>query len=509
MLSFCKSPPRIPELLFAAVLIWLFATGQGWTVLLSDGDTGWHIRNGERIIDTRAVPRLDPFSFDSTAHPWFSWEWLSDVLFATLFRTGGLKAVSIFCGIAIAASISLLFRHVVWRGAGVFIALPIALLVAGASSIHYLARPHVVGLVLFATVAWMIDRDRAGQVRRTWLLPLIFALWTNLHGSFLGGLAMLGLWLLETALVKRQAFRRTIFIFACSVSATFCNPYGWRLHAHAIEYLRSGWIQSVVEEFQSPRFRSEIMLQFEILLLCGVATVPWLLGRKEVYPACAILLWAHESLASVRHVPLYGLAAAPFTACWLQSQWNRWNRGRRRDSPFHAFDSINSAWRPWCVGYTIFPLLLSLAVGTIAVCGSPVSFPANKFPVSLVARNSSHLAATDGSARRIFSSDQWSDYLIFRLYPGVRVYFDGRSDFFGPWRGQAYQNLMGGEPDSPAILKRERVAWALVPKPWPLAELLRRSSEWRVADEDSQGILFQRNFPNPVRTPNQNELASR
>src|ERR1035441_2380069 len=114
LLSLVKAPPRLPELLFAAVLIWLFATGQGWTVLLADGDTGWHIRNGERIIDTRVVPHSDPFSFGSEGHPWFAWEWGADVLFAALFRQGGLKAVSVFCGIIVAGYVSLLFRHMVW-----------------------------------------------------------------------------------------------------------------------------------------------------------------------------------------------------------------------------------------------------------------------------------------------------------------------------------------------------------------------------------------------------------
>jgi hypothetical protein len=336
MLTFIKTPPRIPELLFAAVLIWLFATGEGWQVLLADGDTGWHIRNGERIIDTRSVPRSDPFSFGSGERPWFAWEWLSDVVFAALFRKGGLKAVTVFCGILIAASVSVLLRHILWRSVGISLALPLALLAAGASSIHYLARPHVIGLLLFAIVAWIVDRDRASPHRLTWSLPCFFLLWANCHGSFLAGLAMLGLRLFETAVrpatwrwwnwsrADRWTLWRAGMLLGASGAATLINPYGWRLHAHAIAYLRSAWIQSTIDEFQSPRFRSENMLQYEILLLAGISALPWLLRRKEYYPCCVVLLWAHESLAAVRHVPLYCLAASPFTAIWLQDNWNRW-----------------------------------------------------------------------------------------------------------------------------------------------------------------------------------------
>jgi hypothetical protein len=127
----------------------------------------------------------------------------------------------------------------------------------------------------------------------------------------------------------------------------------------------------------------------------------------------------------------------------------------------------------------------------------------------MVARNSYRFAAAEETPRRIFSSDQWSDYLIFQLYPSVRVFFDGRSDFFGPWRGKAYQSLMGGGPDSPAILDQEDINWAMVPKDWALAGLLRRSSQWRIADADEQAVLFERDLPKSAYAPNQIDRVSR
>ncbi len=404
-----KTPPRIPELLFAAVLIWLFAAGHAWSVLLADGDLGWHIRNGEQILDTLRVPHSDAFAFGSAGHPWYAWEWLSDVLFAVLFRLAGLKAVTMFCAIAIAASVSVLFRHMVWRSVGVCIALPITLLAVGASTVHYLARPHALGLFFFAFAAWSIDRARASPDRRIFALPLLFLLWANCHGSFLAGLAMLGLWFAEQVNLFRlnpnrareRAFAihylaRPAGLFAMSTAVTLCNPYGWHLHTHAIAYLRSAWIQTVVEEFQSPSFRSENMFQYEILLIAGLAAVPGLMRRKEFYPGCVILLWAHESLASVRHVPLYCLAAGPFTASWLQSNWDRRLRQCRSGSFFQALDSINLTWRPWSAGFTVWPLVLCILILGVAL--NPLSnqtsigFPPNKFPVNLVERNLSALA---------------------------------------------------------------------------------------------------------------------
>jgi len=51
--------PSLSDCLFLAILLWVFAVGNGWSVLLADGDTGWHIRTGEYILDTRSVPVAD------------------------------------------------------------------------------------------------------------------------------------------------------------------------------------------------------------------------------------------------------------------------------------------------------------------------------------------------------------------------------------------------------------------------------------------------------------------
>src|ERR1700728_1384748 len=106
------------DLLFVAILVWLFAAGGGGAALLADGDTGWHIRNGEDILRCRCVPHSDSFAFGMEGHPWYAWEWLSDLGLAVLNRFGGLTAVVVFSGIIIAGAAALLFSYMRWRGVG-------------------------------------------------------------------------------------------------------------------------------------------------------------------------------------------------------------------------------------------------------------------------------------------------------------------------------------------------------------------------------------------------------
>ena len=106
-----------------------------------------------------------------------------------LYRAWGLKGVVVFTGLVLSLSVTLLFRHMIWRGANLLAALLATLLATGASTMHYLARPHIFTFLGLTIALWMLERDRA--IRRAgvwWLVPGI-ALWTNLHGGFLAGIA--------------------------------------------------------------------------------------------------------------------------------------------------------------------------------------------------------------------------------------------------------------------------------------------------------------------------------
>src|SRR5450756_2741102 len=153
--------PSFSDCFFLAILIWLFLAGAtGWKALLMDGDTGWHIRTGEYILDHARIPNQDLFSYSKPGAPWFAWEWLSDILFALLFRAAGLKGVVLFCGVMIAGIFTVLLRYTLWSGANSLIALLTTLLAVGSSTMHFLARPHLFTLLLLPISIWVLERDR-------------------------------------------------------------------------------------------------------------------------------------------------------------------------------------------------------------------------------------------------------------------------------------------------------------------------------------------------------------
>ena len=476
--------PSLPDVLFVALLLATVAHPQGLRSFLSDGDTGWHIRTGELILQTGRVPVADPFSFSRSQQPWFAWEWLTDVVFAQTWRWRGLAGVAALAGAVLALAATATLGRILRRGCGLWVGLAATMAAVSASSIHYLARPHVFSILFYTLALWILAEDRDRPSRVVWLLVPLTALWVNLHAGFVAWLATLGLLVLFCG-AHRDGFgvRRYGKLLALCSLASLLNPYGWQLHQHVAGYLNSSWILDHVQEFQSPLIRSESMIVFALLLLATVALVP----QSDRFEAVLVLVWGFLALRSARHVPFFAIAAAPVLASAIARYWARLAARADGRSPLRIFWDLAqefgrrprvSAWVP-----------LSAVVVMAAV--PPVGFPERIFPVQAVERNLPQLAPA-GAMPRVLTSDQWADYLIYRLYPRQRVFFDGRSDFYGPAIGSDYRKLLSGESPWRELLDSYRFDLALLPPDWALSTALEREPGWRLVYRDSAGVLFER-----------------
>ncbi|HEY2842788.1 MAG TPA: hypothetical protein VGJ09_04025, partial [Bryobacteraceae bacterium] len=485
--------PSLSDLFFLAVLGWLFMSSgaAGWEGLLSDADVGWHIRTGEYILDHHAVPRHDLYSFSKPDAPWYAWEWLTDVLYGGLHRAFGLKGIVLLAAILISLFAFTLIRRMVSRGAHLFVALAAALLGVGGSSMHFLARPHLLTLLLVSVSVWMIEEDRRKPSAKIWLLVPLTIAWTNLHGGFLALIVVLGLATVGTAIeawfgsqgTLRAAVRYGKLTLACC-AATLVNPYGWNLHRHVLEYLRSDWIRNVVQEFQSPSFRSENMLQFEGLLLLGVIVAGVQFRNWKIVEGLWIVFWAHMALGSVRHAPIFVAVSAPIVAGQVSDWWNRWTAGAKKSSLLGILNLMASDGLKGFRRTSVWP---AAAVIVLALMGPPLKWPQDfpdfVFPAKMVRAHSDLILRS-----RVLTTDQWADYLIY-VNPAQKVFIDGRSDFYGPEVGNDYIRLTNGSWDWRKLLDKYHFNLALLPVESALAQILKLSPEWRVVEDDGKRIL--------------------
>src|SRR5262249_11780106 len=109
------------------------------------------------------------------------------------------------------------------------------------------------------------------------------------------------------------------------------------------------------------------------------------------------------------------------------------------------------------------------------------------------------LAHLGNPTERIFTGDEWGDYLIYQLFPkGTKVYIDGRSDFYGEKFCQEYIDLVTVKYDWEKILARHGVEVVLLPPDAPLASTLKESKHWRVTYDDGSAIIFRASNRAPV-----------
>jgi hypothetical protein len=491
--------PSLVDCLFICLIVWMFivtGSGKGWDMLLSDGDTGWHIRVGESILETGVIPATDSFSFTRPGEAWYAWEWLSEIGLALVHGALGLKGVTLAAGVMIAMFAMMLLRLMLWKGANAFVAFFVLLLAVGGATVHYLARPHLFTFLFLIVSIWLVERDRRSPDRWIWILVPLTALWTNLHGGFPVLFVCLGTVVAGSVIEgllepshRREKFRmgaKYAGLGVACLAASVLNPFGIELHRHIIAYLRSDWIKTAVNEFQSPSFRAENILQYEVLLLLGVAVAGWLLLRRRIVEALWILIWAHFSLSAARHIPIYVIFAGPIIAMELTRLWDRMSATAKPSSVTGILDRLGRDLNPGFRRLSVWPLLfVAFLVFERGIVRWPQDFPDWEFPTAIIHRHSEKLTTA-----RIFTDDQWADYLIYLNYPDQKVFMDGRTDFYGQEVGDKYLAVLYAKPEWEEILKEYKIDLVLTPPSKPLATVLAMTDGWEQIDGDEDALLY-------------------
>jgi hypothetical protein len=505
--------PSLSDLAFLTPILVLFwcTTGVGW--LLTDSDTGWHIRAGEWMLKTGRVPATDLFSFTKASQPWFAWEWLSDVLMAGIHRDFGLAGIVLVSLLLLGATSVCVYRSTLAESGHRVIAIVLTGLAMSASTVHWLARPHLVTpffAALFCSVLNRTERKRIPAI--VWTLPLLTILWVNLHGGFFVGIVLLITYAIGAAaeeLVHRTRrngwFRARKYLLtagACAI-ASLVNPYGYRLHVHVAQYLGASFYLQRISEFQSIDFHSFTAAYFETLLLLAIAAALWHLLTGRLVHVLLLVSWSHLALFSARNIPIFAVVAAPGIGLavreWLEFARSRWPLvwpGKFTASLAELEAGLRSIAniyrrRRWhfvpCFGVLALALLLTHPGRGKAL---HAEFDRNRFPVDAATFLSQK--KSDSRPIRLYSSWQWGGYLIYRLWPSFSVFDDGRTDFYGPAFVEEGLRAWDACPDWANIFERYRLNAALLPADSALATVLRERRDWKPVYQDHVAVLFER-----------------
>lgn len=490
----------IPDLaLVAAALTMLFTLVlfDGGRKLFRDSDSGWHIRNGEAILATGTLPRSDPYSWSKPGEPWFAWEWGADVLMGWAHRLDGLSGVSALYTVLISICTWLWFRLHWLHSADFLLACILASPMLSTVNLHWLARPHLFGWVLVLVSLLWLGRLRAGAGWRAGLAAFLLAgVWANLHASFfllpLLCLAYAVHHLLRPVLwpdIEAPPEHAAAFVYLVAASGalagTFVNPYGWRLHFHVVSYLANGELLERIGEFQSFNFHSEGAAQIILTVVIALAGAVLAFGQRNVAHSLILAALTILALRSARGLPILALvlplAAGAITRA-LATAAPGWLAGALRYSA--NLRGLEAGFR----GYAWAPVLAVLALGILhsPAISARTGFSPGEFPVEA----SRQVVGTLPSEARILAPDKFGGYLIYRFEGRRKVFFDGRSDYYGVDFMRNYIELVQVRPGFERQLESFGFTHALLPVNYSLLAVLPRMG-WREVYRDGTAVVLE------------------
>lgn len=371
--------PAVWALIFGLFLL------QAWFML--DPDFGWHLQSGRYFLE-HGIPASDIFTYTATDFPWVNHEWLSDVGLALIYSLGGFDLLAVVYAAMWTAAVGLAGRKIH----------PVFLLAASCAILPFTG----VRALTWSVVALVLLMVLLQQVNRRWryLIPLLFLVWANVHGSFLVGIAYGG-WQ-----VLRERSWRLAIIGLVSLGLTFVTPYGHRLYGEIFQTMLDSSLGDRIAEWSS----LALPLGAVGYILIWIGLVAARNGRDWYRYVRFDTLLLVMSVASLRMLPLFVVVSLPYLAADIKQLSRRLDTAGALRRQRQRVQSIAL----WSVAI-IVPLLMIIEMIPRRDNFEPMSYPNQAI---------SHLREHPCQGN-LFNSYDFGGYLIWKL-PSHQVYIDGR-----------------------------------------------------------------------------------
>jgi hypothetical protein len=501
------SLPRVPSSAIAVAAFFALVALPRPAIPLIDGDVFWHIRAGQAVLDTGAVPKTDAWSIVGAGMPWTSQDWLSNVVLALGYRLGewGPTVLSFLWALLVVAALALQWRAIGSRDAAIgwlsrIVWLAAGLTVAGPT---LGVRVQVMDLLLSAAVIWVLWRYLAGSSRRVLLLlPVIAVAFANLHAGWpllflLGGAVVVG----ETLdrLIHRRlehppmAWDRIGWLVAALVvclAVIPLNPNGIALYAYPLETSTIAAHRAFISEWQPPdpgTFIGQVFIGFVLLGVIPALVVGW--RRMRLADAFMLVGLTFMAANAARFLLVVGPIGGAVVCLYLAPFLSRTRLGQLAGPLLERMATPRRA--------PIFSAVNLVLVAVVVVAGFFVTL-ARVSPAAQKRATAEHMpvAAVDwilanDPGQRPFNQYSWGGYLGLRR-PDAPIFIDGRSDIYGDPPIQEYAAVVRQETDPAPFLDRYAIDYVLFPAKGSFADRMDALPGWTRIYEDSLAAVWVR-----------------
>jgi hypothetical protein len=422
----------------------------------TDSDTYWQLAMGRWMLDHHEFLRQDIFSSTVASAHFGIGEWLGQIAFAGSFAAAGWAGVAVLRATLVAVAAFFVVRLARRGGTPWWISLPLVVAALLVSKITWTDRPQLFTLAIFPALLELLLSLPGGFSRRLLVLPPLFLVWTNLHGGYLLGLAIVAIFATEALLTKgRRGLPLALTAVAC-VAVTFLNPAPLELAGAAREDFLNP--PRFLTEFLPPDVVTPAGALFAgfVLLVIGSA----LLRGGSLLEAMLLAPLLYLAFTAQRQMLFFCFAATAFLGARLTGLIRA---PRRFELPA--------------------PVRLPVAlVLVIAALASALAAPTHPDERAYPAGALDTLRQDSGV---LLNEYDWGGYLIFNL-PERPVFIDGR---YVPYLGGVladYRALVGLRPGWRDLLDKYKVSELLLRPERALAVALRQDG-WRVRSADTAG----------------------
>lgn len=446
-----------------------------------DTDVWWHLAAGKLILRTQRIPTSDPFSWTAAGRPWVAHEWLSEVIFASVWNLVGAAGLLLLAGTVMGVALLFLrsgLRHITNNPWLLSVAL---IMTAILSQGYWTVRPHLFSFLMLAVFFYLLTRYRVGRVPKlVWILVPLTVFWANLHAQFIVGPALVAIYA-AVALLRRQTnWRNHLFLAGSVTVAGMLNPQGPSMYLYPLHVAR---VSGFISEWQPPRVFRLSGAPFIAAMFLSIIVLAAFGARNHPEKLLSAVAFSILGLGGVKSV---GTAAIPLSAAFvagLQS-WGRVPMPSEK----------TGLERRMLLALSVIGLLAGGLFGFQSIYG--------KSEAELMVEAKQPRAGVEQlnllPPGRLFNHYDYGGYLIWKT--DLPVSLDGRNDMYGR---KLIVELLGVDAMNPGwreYLDERNVQYVLTRRDSALPQGLDLlPDEWELVHEDEMTVLYKRTDSRPPK----------
>ena len=466
-----------PLLWFSLVALEIFPLAG---LRIVEQDIWFHLRNAEELLTRHSFLREDLYTFTTAGAPLVNYEWLSELPYYAAFQAWGLRGLLTVYLVLLWLIFAGVYYLALRRGASFGDAALVTM--AGVAVGCYSFGPRMLHfgwlcLIILLLVLEHFERTGTGL----WLLPPLFAVWVNLHGSWVFGFVVIGIYIISGLVeghwnnVAAQRWtpaqlKKLLLVSVASVVALLANPYGYKGAWYPFDLLlrQKAYLDNMGEwksvDFNTGWGKLAFLMIFAVLGAAWFSRKPWKL--RDILLA-SFAVWA--SLSHLRFLLFAAIILVPILAPRLRL--------------FPSYDAKKD--KPW-LNLVITAAIVAMIAGSYPSAAELQNRIDKAFP-----RDALSFMQQRQITGRLFNWYDFGGYIEFHA-PAIKTFADGRTDIF-VYNGVLDDFIKLNAIETPlALLDKYKIDYVLLPFDMRLTYVLDHSAGWRRIYEDKVAKLYER-----------------